>query len=148
MMKVINHIHESVVIGHNTNIWHGAYVGQDTKIGNDSMIGSLAHIDDSCNIGDNCRIQGLVYLPRYTIIEDDVFIGPMVCVTNDKYPMQDTLEGVTIKKGARIGASSVLLAGITIGKGAKIGMGSVVTKDVPDGETWFGSPAERRGSKW
>ena len=31
--------------------------------------------------------------------------------------------------------------GITIGKGATIGAGSMVTRDVPPGDTWVGNPA-------
>lgn len=40
-----------------------------------------------------------------------------------------------------IGTGAVILGGITIGENAMIGAGSVVTKDVPDGELWYGNPA-------
>ena len=30
-----------------------------------------------------------------------------------------------------------------IGEECTIGMGSIITKNVPDGETWFGSPAHK-----
>jgi acetyltransferase-like isoleucine patch superfamily enzyme len=47
-----------------------------------------------------------------------------------------------IKKGASIGAASVILGGVIIGENAMIGAGSVVTKDVPDNELWYGNPAK------
>ena len=41
-----------------------------------------------------------------------------------------------------IGYRSTILSGVEIGKGAIIAAGSVVTKDVPAGELWMGSPAK------
>ena len=47
------------------------------------------------------------------------------------------MEGVTVKKGASIGAGSVILPGVTIGEGAMIAAGSVVVKDVPAGSLYL-----------
>jgi len=46
-----------------------------------------------------------------------------------------------VGKGAWIGVHSVLRDGIRVGDAAFVGMCSTVTRDVPDGETWVGSPA-------
>jgi acetyltransferase-like isoleucine patch superfamily enzyme len=46
-----------------------------------------------------------------------------------------------LKKNVRVGMNATIRNRVTIGEGARIGMGSVVTKDVPAGETWIGSPA-------
>jgi acetyltransferase-like isoleucine patch superfamily enzyme len=77
-------------------------------------------------------------------IEENVFIGPGVIFTNDKYPrvkgswkMLKTL----IKRGASIGAKSVILPGVTVGEEALVGAGSVVTEDVPDKAVVTGNPA-------
>jgi acetyltransferase-like isoleucine patch superfamily enzyme len=79
-------------------------------------------------------------------IEDDAFIGPNVTFTNDKYPRSkqypEAFQRTIIKKGASIGAASVILGGVTIGEKAMIGAGSVVTKNIPDGELWLGNPAK------
>jgi len=82
-----------------------------------------------------------VYIPPKCLIENDVFIGPRAVLTNDKYPPQPNLEGVTIKKGASIGANSVILPGIIVGENAMVGAGAVVTKNVPAGAVVVGNPA-------
>lgn len=48
---------------------------------------------------------------------------------------------VVIKKGAYIGANTVICKPVTIGEGAIIGASSVVTKDIPPFEIWAGNPA-------
>ncbi|THJ19975.1 MAG: acyltransferase [Nitrospira sp. CG24E] len=48
---------------------------------------------------------------------------------------------VVIKRGAWIGARSMILKGVTVGEGAVIGMGSVVTRDVPPRTVVAGNPA-------
>jgi len=54
--------------------------------------------------------------------------------------------GVRIGRGAYVGAGALLRDNITVGTGAVIGMGSVVTRSVPPGEIWFGTPARARGT--
>ncbi len=46
---------------------------------------------------------------------------------------------------AFIGVGSYILKGVTIGKGAVIGAASVVTRDIPDFEIWAGNPARKIG---
>ena len=48
---------------------------------------------------------------------------------------------IKIKKGAFIGANSIILKGVEIGENSVIGAGSVVTQNVPDKEIWAGNPA-------
>ena len=119
-----------------SNIYGTVSIGINTKIGAFSDIGN-------CTIGQQCNIQSSVTIPRGTVISDDVFIGPNTTICNDKYPPSDEVRGVIIKDKAAIGGNCTILPGVTIGKGATVGAGSVVTKDVPDGETWCGNPARR-----
>jgi len=105
-------------------------------------------IGDDVKIGKNVKIQAFAFIPNGVTIEDDVFIGPHVCFTND--PKMDIVPRgefkptqTLVKRGARIGANASILAGVTIGECAIIGMNTVVLKDVGANETWVGNPARR-----
>ncbi|MFX1265118.1 MAG: acyltransferase, partial [Promethearchaeota archaeon] len=91
-----------------------------------------------------CKIRPFVFIPTGVTIEDDVFVGPNVAFTNDKYPKAKgewELLPIKVKRGASIGANSVIIAGVTIGEDALVGAGSVVTNDVPDSAVVAGNPA-------
>jgi acetyltransferase-like isoleucine patch superfamily enzyme len=77
------------------------------------------------------------------IIEDNVFLGPCVSTSNDKYMGAGNYpyQGPIIKRGAKIGNNATLLPGITINENAIIGAGATVTKDVEAGKTAVGNPA-------
>lgn len=118
------------------------------EIDGSCIVHSHVVIHDKVKIGKNCKIQSFAFIPNGVEIEDDVFIGPHVCFTND--PKMDivpqgefTPVRTIVKRGARIGANASIRAGVTIGESATIGMGSVVLKDVPSLETWVGNPARK-----
>ncbi len=114
------------------------------KIGKRCKIHACVYIEEGVVIGDNCNIRPFAFIPTGVTIEDNVFIGPRVTFTNDKYPKTQgewNLLPTRIKRGASIGANSVILPGITIGENALVGAGSVVTKDVPDCAIVAGNPA-------
>jgi len=113
------------------------------KIGKNCKVDAFVYIEEGVTVGDNCKIRPFVFIPTGVTIEDNVFIGPHVSFTNDKRPRvkgEWTLLQTRVKKGASIGANSVILPGVTIGENALIGAGSVVTKDVPDRATVAGNP--------
>lgn len=120
-----------------TTILKKAKIGKGTKVGNYCEINGV--------IGKKCSIQAFVFIPEGVTLEDDVFVGPHTCFTNDLYPPSygKYWKKTLVKKGAAIGANCSILPGITIGEESLIGMGSVVLCDVPDGETWVGSPAHK-----
>ena len=71
---------------------------------------------------------------------------PGVVTSNDNYVGRTAerfkhFKGVTVKKGGRIGAGSVILPGIVIGEDALVAAGSVVTRDVPPRTIVLGKPA-------
>jgi len=144
-------------IGEGTSIWHNAQVRERAKIGRDCILGKDVYVDFDVTIGDKCKLQNGVYLYHPAVIEDGVFLGPGVIVTNDKRPRavnsdlsQKTADdwqasSVLIGEGAAVGAGSVLLPRIHIGPWAMIGAGSVVTRDVPAHGLVLGNPARLIG---
>ena len=54
------------------------------------------------------------------------------------------LGGECTSRRVRIGAGATIREGVTIGAWSMVGMGSLVTRDIPPGELWFGSPARYR----
>jgi len=135
---------KNVEIGENTRI-HDQVNLYKCKIGKNCKIDAYVYIEEGVEIGNNVKIRPFTFIPTGVKIEDDVFIGPGVIFTNDKYPRVKgkwKLLKTTVKKGASIGAKTVILPGITIGKYTLIGAGSVITKDIPDYAIATGNPAK------
>ncbi len=140
-------IYEGVKIGNNVETGHKVLIREHSVVGEGSKIGSFSVLDGIVKVGKNVSIQTGVYLPHLTIVEDNVFLGPHVRVTNDKYPPSSKLRGVTIGRGAVIGSGAILIAGIKVGEYAVVGAGAVVTKDVPPKAVVVGVPAKVIGSR-
>jgi acetyltransferase-like isoleucine patch superfamily enzyme len=150
-------IDNTASIGTNSIIWHQVQIREHVKIGNNCMLAKNVYIDHDVIIGNNCRIQNNASLYYKTIVEDGVFIGPYVCVTNDVTPRAVLPNGkakkesdwksgtVVIKEGASVGAGVIILPNVTIGKWAFVGAGSIVTKNVPDFALVYGSPSKIQG---
>lgn len=134
-------IYRGVHFGKNFQTGHFVLIRDPCIIGHNVLVGTGTIIEGHVTIGNNTRIQSAVYIPKYVDIGDNVFIGPCVCITNDKYP-PGKMDKTTIGNNVTIGANSTLLPGITIGSCAVIAAGSIVTKDVPMCKMAIGCPAE------
>lgn len=142
-------------IGSNVKIWHQAQIREGVVIGDNCTIGKGVYIDHDVTIGNNVKIQNYASIYHLAIIEDEVFIGPYVCLTNDRYPRATDEKGVLLKDGqwqsgkihikkrASLGAGSIVLSDITIGEEAMVGAGSVVTKNVGKKKYVAGVPARK-----
>lgn len=131
--------------GTNTKIWHPELSNiQSCMIGDYCIIHSHVWIGNGVIIGDHCRVQAFSFIPSGVILGHNVFIGPRVTFTNDKYPpasSSDEWEQTIVHDNVSICAGAVILPGVTIGEGARIGAGAVVTKDVAPNTTVVGNPA-------
>lgn len=136
-----------------SRVWHHAQIRENVTMGENCIIGRNVYIGPGVVIGNNCKIQNNALIYEPAVLEDGVFIGPAVVLTNDKNPRavneDGTLKqatdwarvGVTIRAGAAIGANSVLIAPLEVGEWSTVGAGSVVTKNVPAKTTVVGNPA-------
>jgi acetyltransferase-like isoleucine patch superfamily enzyme len=109
------------------------------------VIGRGSVVDNDVSLGARVRVQTNVYLTAFTVVEDDVFIGPGVLTTNDdtmaRHPPGAPLRGATLRRACRIGGGAVLTPGVEIGEEAFVAAGALVTSDVPARAVVMGAPA-------
>lgn len=126
---------------------YGCHVGDETKIG------AFVEIQKGSKVGSRCKISSHTFVCEGVTLEDEVFVGHGVMFINDLFPRATNKDGspktdgdwemleIRVKTGASIGSNATILAGITIGKGALVGAGSVLTTDVADFAIVAGVPA-------
>jgi UDP-2-acetamido-3-amino-2,3-dideoxy-glucuronate N-acetyltransferase len=136
---------QSKKIGKNTKVWQFCVILPEASIGSNSNICAHCFIENDVTIGNNVTIKSGVYLWDGVRIEDDVFVGPNVTFTNDKFPRSkkytDTPMITILGKGSSIGAGATILPGVSIGERAMVGAGAVVTKSIPPMAIVVGNPA-------
>lgn len=136
-------------IGAGTKIWNQAQVRENVIIGANCIISKNVYIDAGILIGSGVKIQNNVNVYHGVTVEDDVFLGPSMTFTNDRFPrafnsdfpVSETL----VRRGASIGANATIRCGIVIGEYAMVGSGSVVTRDVQPFALVAGNPARQVG---
>ncbi len=140
-----NSLCESATIGDGTRVWAFAHVLPQAIIGRDCNICDHVFVENDVVIGDRVTIKCGVQLWDGVRLEDDVFIGPNVTFTNDKFPRSrcylDRPLQTLVRRGASIGANSTILPNVEIGERAMVGAGSVVTRNIPPMATVMGNPA-------
>jgi acetyltransferase-like isoleucine patch superfamily enzyme len=121
-----------------------AYVRERSVIGPGSVIGRGSAVDNDVMVHARVRVQTDVYLTAYSLVEDDVFVGPGVLTTNDstmaRHDEEHPVVGVTLRRACRIGGAVVVTPGIEIGEEAFVAAGAVVTKDIPAHAVVMGVP--------
>jgi acetyltransferase-like isoleucine patch superfamily enzyme len=101
------------------------------------------------NHREKLKLSSSVWIGSFTSIEakfgveiqDDVIIGQSCVITS--YSRISNKSGmITLKKGCKIGAQTIITPGVTIGENSILGANSYVDKNIPDGEVWYGTPAK------
>lgn len=132
-------------VAEGTKVWINVQIRELAKVGRGCILGKDVYVDRNVKIGDRCKIQNAVSIYDGVTIEDDVFVGPHACFTNDKLPRAFVADWeitpTLVKKGASIGANATIVCGVTVGEYAMVAAGSVVTRDVPPYTLVMGNPA-------
>jgi acetyltransferase-like isoleucine patch superfamily enzyme len=122
-----------------------SFVRERTSIGERTVIGRGSAVDNDVSIGARVRVQTGVSLTAYTVVEDDVFVGPGVITTNDhtmaRHAPVAATPGAVLRRACRIGGGVVLTPGVEIGEEAFVAAGAVVTRDVAPRAVVMGVPA-------
>ncbi len=132
------------VIGDQAHVREQATVGAGTVVGRGSAIGLAALV------GDRVVLQTMVWITGFTVVEDDVFIGPGVMTMNDDTMKRNApgtrLDAPCLRRACRIGGGVLLTPGVEVGEEAFVAAGAVVTHDVPSRARVMGVPARAFGS--
>ncbi len=76
-------------------------------IGARTVIGRGSCVDNDVRVGARVKVQTEVYLTAYSVVEDDVFVGPGVCTTNDdtmsRHDASYALRGAVLRRACRVG---------------------------------------------
>ena len=159
-------ISDSAEIGENTVIQPNVFIGNHVRIGDNCVIHPNVAIYDHCVIGNNVVIHAgtvigadaFYYKKREwgfdplvsggrVVIKDnvghDTFIGKRCLIAS-----QTGIAGcVVIEDNVTLWGQVGTTSGITIGSGAVIMGQTGVTKSVPGGKTYFGTPIEESREK-
>jgi acetyltransferase-like isoleucine patch superfamily enzyme len=105
-------------------------------------------IGNGASIAGSCVISAV----RSVLLEEQVLLARNVYISDHIHEYRDTslpilsqgvtkIEPVRIKRGAWLGQNVVICPGVTVGRGAVVGANSVVNADIPDFSVAVGSPA-------
>ena len=138
-------IHAGAAIGDRSRVGDHAQIRDGARIGSGCTIGSHSSVDPEVVIGDRASVQTRCYLTKGTIVEEDVFVGPGVTLTNDntmgRHAPGERLRGATLRRACRVGGGAVICPGVEIGEEAFVAAGAVVTADVAERTVVMGVPA-------
>ncbi len=151
------YIEPGAQIGHDTIILPFTFIERDVRIGSHCKVGPFSHLRAGTVLADRAEIGNFTETKKTVVGEGskakhlsylgDAIIGKKVnigagtiCANYDGKRKHQTV----IDDGTHVGSGTVFVAPVKTGRNAVTGAGAVVTagKDVPDGETVVGVPAE------
>ena len=149
-------IYDHVAIGKNVVVQAGAVIGSDGygySRNEEGIFEKFPHvggvvIENDVEIGANTCIDkgtlGNTIIREGAKIDNLVHIAHNVIVGKHAAVIANSMIGGSTEIGdyGWVAPSASLMNGIRVGAKATVGLGAVVTKNVPDGETWAGVPAQ------
>jgi len=125
----------------------GVSIREFNKIGNNVSIGTHSIIEHHIQIEENVRIHSNVFIPEYSFLKKECWIGPCVVITNVLHPKcpkaKECIKGATIGEKTIIGANVTILPDITITSECLIGSGSLVNKPIHEKGVYIGNPVKK-----
>ncbi|WP_082629665.1 N-acetyltransferase [Pseudomonas paralactis] len=134
--------YEGSSFGDNLTTGHRVTIRELTTAGAGFQIGTLGDIQGHCEIGNYVKCHSNVHIGQHSTIENYVWIFPYVVLTNDPHPPSEIMSGVKIEEFSVIATMSVILPGVTVKRGALVGAHSSVSRDVAQDTVVAGSPAK------
>jgi acetyltransferase-like isoleucine patch superfamily enzyme len=140
-------IHAGVEIADGARIGDHAQLRDRARIGPGTTIGSYSCVDPDVTVGARVSVQTRCYITGGTVVEDDVFVGPGVTLTNDntmnRHAPEKEFEGPVLRRACRVGGGATICPGVEIGEEAFVAAGAVVVADVPPRGVVAGVPARQ-----
>ena len=120
------------------------------NIGKQSFIHMGVRFEGNISTGNNSVIGRICVFIGDIIIKDNVSVTAETYVFTSSHIVNDAdfncfYTKVVIEDYAWIGARAMILPGVTIGKGAVLGASAVATKNVPEYSIFAGIPAKQIG---
>lgn len=150
---------DGCILGSMTVVYRGCRIGpkvlvadlatirEDVEIGEMTIVGRGVAVENKVRVGRKCKLETGSYITALSEIEDGCFVAPEVTFTNDNFLGRTAdrfkyHQGVTLKRGARVGANATILPRVIVGPDALVAAGALVTHDVPERKIVAGVPAE------
>jgi UDP-3-O-[3-hydroxymyristoyl] glucosamine N-acyltransferase len=143
-------VDETAQLGDDTVVWSHACIGAGVIAGRSCRIGHAAYVDRGVRLGDRVVLHTGASVFRPFELDDDVFIGPHACLSNDRDPVATRIRDLTamtwrVGTGATVGAGAIVLADVELAPHVLIGAGAVVTRSTVPFGIYMGTPARLTG---
>ncbi|HEY6531318.1 MAG TPA: NeuD/PglB/VioB family sugar acetyltransferase [Acidimicrobiales bacterium] len=116
-----------------TLVHPAASVASSASLGPGTVVHATTVLTADIELGAHVAVMPAVVLTHDDVVSDFVTIGAGVRVAG----------GVLVGEAAYLGSGCLIRERVTVGRDSLVGMGAVVTRDIPPGEVWVGSPARR-----
>lgn len=114
----------------------GVRLGRLANVGHGVLVVGIGRSPPALVLGDRVAVS-----PYVTFVTSSYPDDSLLCLHPEVRPLMNRLGPIHVEDDAWIGAGAIILPGITIGRGAIVGAGAVVLRDVPPYTIVAGVPA-------